>query len=71
VRRRFAGTGAVEQLIAWAREEAMLRGRRYLRLDCAGDRPKLCSIYEHMGFQQVDRRMLGVFDVAFYELLLK
>ena len=71
VRRRFAGTGAAGRLVEWAKEEAMRRGRRYLRLDCAGDRPRLCSFYERMGFQQTGRRMVGAFDVAFYELLLK
>lgn len=70
VRRRFAGTGVVEQLVDWAKEEAARRGRRYLRLDTAGDRPKLCACYEHLGFRQVDRRMLGVYDTAFYELEL-
>lgn len=71
VRRHFAGTGAASRLVAWAKEEALRHGKRYLRLDCAGDRPKLCSFYERIGFRQIDRRMLGTFDLAFYELELQ
>ena len=71
IRRKFAGTGAAAQLIAWAKAEALRCGKRYLRLDCAGDRPKLCAFYERLGFQQVDRRTVGIFDVAFFELLLQ
>ncbi len=71
VRRHFAGTGAAGQLVEWAKQEAARRGKCYLRLDCAGDRPKLCSFYERIGFQQTDRRMVGDLDIAFYELQLR
>ena len=71
VRRRFAGTDVSSQMIEWAKEEARKRGKVYLRLDCAGDRPKLCSFYEGFGFHQTDRRMIGPFDIALYELRLK
>jgi GNAT superfamily N-acetyltransferase len=70
VRRRFAGMDVSRQMAEWAKQEAQRRGKEYLRLDCAGDRPKLCSFYEGLGFQQVDRRMVGVFDEAFYEMRL-
>lgn len=70
VRRRFAGMNISHQMVEWAKQEAQRRGKEYLRLDCAGDRTKLCSFYEGLGFQQVDRRMVGVFDEAFYELRL-
>lgn len=68
VRRRFAGTGAASEMVEWAKQEVRRRGRRYLRLDCAADRPKLCSLYEKLGFRRADRRMVGVYDMAFYEL---
>ena len=70
VRRRFADMDVSRQMVAWAKQEVQRRGREYLRLDCAADRPKLCSFYESLGFQLVDRRMVGVFDEAFYEIRL-
>ncbi len=71
VRRRFAGMNVSRQMVEWAKQEARRRGKTYIRLDCAGDRPKLCSFYESLGFQQVDRRMVGVFDEAFFEMRLR
>ena len=70
VRRHYSGTGISRQMVEWAKQEAQRRGKDYLRLDCAGDRPKLCSFYERIGFRQVDRRMVGPFDEAFYEMRL-
>ncbi len=70
VRRRFAGTGSACKMVGWAAEEARRRGKQFLRLDCAGDRPKLCAFYCGLGFRQTTRRMMGKFDVAFYELCL-
>jgi GNAT superfamily N-acetyltransferase len=71
VRRRFAGTNVSRQMVEWAKQETRRRGKGYLRLDCAGNRPKLCSFYENLGFRQIDRRMVGNFDEAFYELELQ
>ena len=70
VRRRFAGTNGSRQMVEWAEQEARRRGKAYLRLDCAGDRPKLCSFYESLGFQQVERRRVGIYDEAFFEMRL-
>ena len=70
VRRRFAGKNVSRQMVEWAKQEVLRRGKEYLRLDCAGDRPQLCSFYERLGFQQVDRRMVGPFDEAFFEMRL-
>lgn len=41
VRRRFAGTDVSRQMVECAEQETLRRGKEYLRLDCAGDRPKL------------------------------
>lgn len=71
VRRRFAGTNVSSQMVEWAKQETRRRGKAYLRLDCAGDRARLCFFYEGLGFRRTDRRMVGVFDSAFYELRLK
>ena len=71
VRRQYAGKNVANEMIDYAIMETKRRKRKYLRLDCAGDRPKLCSFYEHEGFQQVGRKQMGIFDVAFYEMEIK
>jgi predicted N-acetyltransferase YhbS len=53
VRRTHAGAGVVEALIAWAAQETRALGRHALRLDCA-PRPKLCAVYEGLGFLRLD-----------------
>jgi len=68
VRRKYSGTGISEKMIEHAAEECRRRNVDFLRLDCAGDRKELCSFYEKIGFKQVRRKMMGPFDVAFYEL---
>lgn len=70
VRRSFAGSDVSRQMVAWASQEVRRCGRKYLRLDCAGDRPKLCAVYESLGFRLVDRRMVGIYDEAFFEMTL-
>ena len=70
IRRAHAGQGYSAQMINWAKAETLRRGRNFLRLDCAADRPKLCAFYERHGFTQVDRKKVGPFDTAFYELAL-
>jgi GNAT superfamily N-acetyltransferase len=68
IRRNYAGMGISKMMVEFAVDECKKRGINVLRLDCAGDREKLCRIYEKMGFIQVGRRMIGKFDIAFYEL---
>lgn len=53
-------------MIKFAEAECVTIGIGYLRLDCAGDRAKLCKFYESIGFLQVDRKMIGKFDITFY-----
>jgi GNAT superfamily N-acetyltransferase len=67
IRRKYAGTGISRNMIEHAIEECKKRNIVLLRLDCAADREKLCSFYENFGFKQIKRRMMGIFDVAFYE----
>lgn len=71
VKRKFAGQDLAKKLINYAEKECKNKNINYLRLDCAGDRPKLCSFYEKNGFYKVDRRMVGIYDVAFYEKKIK
>jgi ribosomal protein S18 acetylase RimI-like enzyme len=68
VKREFAGKGISKKFTDWAKNEVRSRNRTFLRLDCAADRTKLCKVYEDLGFLKIDRRMVGIYDVAFYEL---
>ena len=77
VRRRFAGTGVASQLVAYAEELCRGRGVYMLRLDTDLHRPKLCAVYEGLGFRRVGVRTmrlpqegLGQCDVALYEKAL-
>ena len=69
IRRKFAKSGVAGSMITWAKSEAKNRHKRYLRLDCAADRPKLCRFYESQGFTKVrEQVMFGKYPTAFYEL---
>jgi len=69
--RREAGKGLAQALIAWAIREAKTRGKRFLRLDFLGDRPKLRSIYEQCGFRHHSDCQVGAFQIARYEFELR
>lgn len=69
IRRKFAKTGLSQAMVNGAVEYARSRGKRYARLDCAADRPKLCAFYESLGFRKVREQVLfGKYPTAFYEL---
>jgi hypothetical protein len=71
IRRKFAKTGLSEKMISWAKSQALDRQKKYLRLDCAADREKLCMFYEKQGFCKVNEKLvLGKYPTAFYELEL-
>jgi GNAT superfamily N-acetyltransferase len=67
VSREFSGKGYTKAMIKFAENECKKREIHFLRLDCAGDREKLCKIYEDNGFKQIGRKMVGPYDTAFYE----
>ena len=67
VSREYAGKGVSGKMIKFAEKECKNKGIKKLRLDCAGDRIKLCDLYESSGFKQISRKMVGNYDVAFYE----
>jgi ribosomal protein S18 acetylase RimI-like enzyme len=67
VRRSFAKAGCSTEMIRWAMEQVGARGKTYLRLDCAADRPKLCAFYERHGFVKVRERLQQKYPTAFYE----
>jgi GNAT superfamily N-acetyltransferase len=66
VRRRYRGIGVSTALMRWAAFHARERGKRYLRLDCDADRPKLRMLYEGFGFRFHSFRQVGPYYVARY-----
>jgi len=68
VRRSFAGRSLSARMVEYAVGECRMRGLRYLRLDTAATRPRLCQLYESMGFARVGRTLLDGRDYALYEL---
>lgn len=70
IRRTFCGGKTSGMLLDFARAEAARMGMRYVRLDCAADRPKLRKIYEDYGFRHHSDRVVGSFAVARYEYIL-
>ena len=70
VRRAHAGRGISTALLQWAVERARASGKRYLRLDCDADRPRLRALYERFGFRLHSYRQVGAYYVSRYELPL-
>ena len=62
------GKGIGNKMLEWASGYTKRQGKAWLRLDCHGGRPKLRQIYEAFGFRLVDRKPLGEFDSARYEI---
>ena len=70
VRRCFKGQGVSTALMQWATSHARALGKRWLRLDCDANRPKLRSLYEGFGFRFHSFRQVGPYYVARYEYRL-
>jgi GNAT superfamily N-acetyltransferase len=70
VRRRYAGGDVSSALLNWIVAHARELGRKYVRLDCAADRPALRRVYEVFGFRFHDERNMGSFVVARYQFEL-
>ena len=68
VRRSHAGQGVSTALLQWAVDRARALGKRYLRLDCDADRPRLRALYEQFGFRLHSYRQVGAYFVSRYEL---
>lgn len=50
----FRGRGYVAKITAWAKEHALAKGLRFVRLDTWNDNDKLVSLYLNSGYQFVD-----------------
>ncbi len=68
VRRSFAGTGLSTKMVGYAASECRRRGAGYLRLDTDSTKPRLCALYEGLGFKRAGRKLLDGRDYALYEL---
>ena len=71
VRRSFAGRSLSVLMVQHALGECRKRGIGYLRLDTAATRPRLCQLYEGMGFARVGRTFLDGRDYALYEMKIE
>jgi GNAT superfamily N-acetyltransferase len=71
VRRKYSGGELSTEIINWAKRNAKLLGKTYLRLDCDAARPKLRKYYERKGFNFHSEKVAGPFLVAKYELNLR
>ena len=71
VARAFKGQGVSTALLEWAVQHARALGKRYLRLDCDADRPKLRALYERFGFTLHSFRQVQSYYVARYEYPLE
>jgi GNAT superfamily N-acetyltransferase len=67
IRRAWAGGGLPGMILAWCEARAQAAGCGYLRLDCDAQRPKLCRLYEGLGFRFHSEQRVGQNTVARYE----
>lgn len=70
VHRDFSGRGLSGIMVEKAKKEAKKRGFSLLRLDTDADEPKLCSIYEGLGFKLMGTEKEGNHKTAFYQITL-
>ena len=70
VKRSVAGKGVSYALLDWAKRAARQAGRKYLRLDCDPERPRLCAFYESAGFARHSVRAVEGYPVVRYQLVL-
>lgn len=69
VKRKFAGRGVAVAMLNWAKQQAKLSGKTYLRLDCT-KREKLCRFYESQGFEFHSEKNRQPYLVVRYEFKL-
>ena len=55
----FRGNRYIERIVSWAKEYAIQKGKRFVRLDTLGNNTKLIEHYTSAGF-----RFLGIFKLA-------
>jgi len=70
VKRSVAGRGVSHALLEWAKHSAREAGRKYLRLDCDPERPRLCAFYESAGFVRHSVTTIEGYSVVRYQMVL-
>ncbi len=68
VRRSFAGRSLSKDMMGYAIQQCRQRGIAFLRLDTDFTRPRLCRLYEGMGFLGAGRKTVGGREYALYEM---
>ncbi len=68
VRRSFAGRAMSRKMMDYAIQECRRRGIRYVRLDTDPTKPRLCRLYESMGFVGAGGKTVEGRAYALYEL---
>lgn len=63
----FQSSGIASEMLRFAENKTRAFGKRYLRLDCAAERPKLCAFCERHGFRWVGECSVEGFGAALYE----
>jgi ribosomal protein S18 acetylase RimI-like enzyme len=71
VERAFAGSGLPEALIDHAYRLAAEGECPVIRLDTNAEEPKLCQLYESLGFKRIATEQEGEHVTAFYEKAVK
>jgi len=59
VRRKYAGMGVSNALMAYAYELAKKKNKSFLRMDCSALHTQLRKFYESNGFEFVDQKQVG------------
>lgn len=67
---QFRGTGLSFRMLDFAKQQAMAKGKAFLRLDCRSERLKLRAVYESYGFTFVGLTYLIDKTNALYEIKL-
>jgi GNAT superfamily N-acetyltransferase len=50
--RSRVGHGVGQEMLRWAEEQALARGKTTIWLDCWADNPSLCAYYERAGYEK-------------------
>ncbi len=66
----YIGRGLGAGILADIEKKARFGGKKFVRLDCMDDNPKLCSFYESHGFQKAGTQPWKEWRVRLYEKAL-
>ncbi|HXL74032.1 MAG TPA: GNAT family N-acetyltransferase [bacterium] len=67
----WMGRGIGCQILSFVESLAFQNRKKYVRLDCGADNPRLCGFYESNGFQKAGTKFWGDWLIQLYEKQLK